>query len=137
MSATPCGCQCKAIDTVTASEGLAFLPVESPAPELAVSLPLFLVLTMATVAMALAQQRRRAWCVLALRNTEPVPRPTAVPWWKVRFSPTERRIASAVKAVVLESGAAIFQPLRPQPGWFGSALRQPAEYRNPGSNPSL
>lgn len=109
MSTTPCGCQCKATDTAVASEGLAFVPSEVSAPELAVSLPLVLVLTMVTVAMALHQQRRRAWCILVLRNTEPASRPAAVPWWKFRFSPTERRIVSAVRAGVLQIGAELVQ----------------------------
>ena len=109
MSTAPCGCQCKATDIAVASEGLAFVPSDVPAPELAVSLPLVLVLTMVTVAMTLGHQRRRAWCILALRNIEPTSRPAAGPWWKFRFSPTERRIVSAVRAGVLQIGAAIVQ----------------------------
>jgi hypothetical protein len=109
MSTTPCGCQCKATDIAVASEGLAYIPSEVPAPELAVSLPLVLVLTMVTVAMALGQQRRRGWCILVLRNIEPTSRPTAVRWWKFRFSPTERRIVTAVRAGVLQICAATVQ----------------------------
>jgi hypothetical protein len=109
MSTTPCGCQCKATDIAVASEGLAFVPSGVRDPELAVSLPLVLVLTMATVAMTLGQQRRRAWCILALRNTVPTSKPIAVPWWKFRFSPTERRFVSAVRAGVLRIAAAVVQ----------------------------
>jgi hypothetical protein len=107
MSTTPCGCQCQATETVTASEGLAFLPLRSSEPELAVSLPLFLILTMATVLKALTQQRRRPWCILRLQDTEPLPRSTALPWWRLQFSPTERRFACAVKVVLLRVSGAI------------------------------
>ena len=97
MSTTPCGCECKTTETATASEGFAFVPLSShaPAPEeiLAVSLAL-----MATVALTLAHQRRRSWCVLALRDSAPAPRPAAAPWWKLRPSPAERRFASSVMA---------------------------------------
>jgi hypothetical protein len=119
MSTTPCGCQCKATDTALASEGLAFVPSGVPAPELAVSLPLVLVLTMVTVAMTLRHQRRRAWCILALRDIEPASRPTASPWWKFHLSPTERRIASAVRARALQIGAATDRllPLPAGEGW--------------------
>ena len=106
MSATPCGCECKAIDTVpvTASEGFAFVPLGSPAHGPADSFPLLLVL--ATVALALTDQRRRVWCLLTLRDAESAPRPAGIPWWKLRLSPAERRFAAAAHAVILKIGAA-------------------------------
>ena len=107
MSATPCGCQCKATETVTVAEGFSYLPVRSSEQELAASLPLILV--MATVLTAVANQRRRAWCILTLRDTKPSSGSGAVPCWKLRLSPAERRFVSAVRTALLQAGAAIVE----------------------------
>lgn len=97
MSATPCGCECKATDTVTVSEGFASVPLSSLAPEPADSLPLILVLV--TVALTVAHQRRRARCLFTLRDAEPASRPAATPWFKLRLSPAEKRLASAARVI--------------------------------------
>lgn len=98
MSTQPCGCQCKAIDTVAVpSEGFAFelTPDESQ--------PLFplpvLALVLVTVTLTLVHQKRR-YVPPSLREPIAVPLvPVKTFEWKLRLSPAEKRLLASARAI--------------------------------------
>jgi hypothetical protein len=121
MSSTSCGCECQAIDVVTVHSHAVSFDLVDDAPPQGSLLPVVLLLSMVTVALTLARQRRRYSSLTSLKEGDSVrANPVVHVEWRLRLSPGERRLLSYASLHIQNLGAAAA-------GWLRTAFHRPAQ----------